>query len=126
MSIVLDSGALIAVEPNDREMMAIIKRERRENRTPLSHGGVVGEVWRGGHGRQANLARLLLGVEVHAIDDGFGRRIGVLLGTAGTADVVDAAVVLLAGDGDEIFTSDPNDLRDLVLAAGMHVELIAI
>jgi hypothetical protein len=123
MSIVLDSGALIAVERNDREMIAIIKRERSENRTPLSHGGVIGQVWRGG---QASLARLLFGVEVQAIDDGFGRRVGVLLGTAGTADVVDAAVVLLAGDGDDIFTSDPNDLRELALAAGTHVELIAI
>jgi hypothetical protein len=126
MSIVLDSGALIAVERNDREMIAIIKRERSENRTPLSHGGVIGQVWRGGHGGQASLARLLFGVEVQAIDDGFGRRVGVLLGTAGTADVVDAAVVLLAGDGDDIFTSDPNDLRELALAAGTHVELIAI
>ncbi|HEX3427146.1 MAG TPA: hypothetical protein VHT30_13505 [Acidimicrobiales bacterium] len=48
MSIVLDSGALIAVARNDRTMIAIIKRERRQNRAPLTHGGVIGQV-RGGN-----------------------------------------------------------------------------
>ena len=36
------------------------------------------------------------------------------------------AVVCLARDGDDIFTSDPGDLRDLALAAGIHVELIPV
>jgi hypothetical protein len=126
MSIVLDAGALLAVERGDREMVALIKRERQAGRAPLSHGGVVGQVWRGGHGRQAILARLLPGVEVEALDDDLGRRAGVLLGAAKRADVIDAAVVLLAQDGDEIFTSDPGDLRDLARVAGRHVELIPV
>ncbi len=126
MSIVLDAGALVAVERADRDMIALVKRERREGRAPLSHGGVIGQVWRGGHGRQATLARLLPGVEVHAIDDSFGRRAGVLLGNARGAEVIDAAVVLLAQDGDEIFTSDPADLRDLAEVAGKHVDLIPV
>ena len=126
MSIVLDAGALVAVERGDRDMVALIKRERREGRAPLSHGGVIGQVWRGGSGRQANLARLLPGVDVHALDDEMGRQAGVLLGVAGRADVIDAAVVLLAHDGDEIFTSDPEDLRDFATMAGRHVELIPI
>jgi hypothetical protein len=126
MSIVLDAGALVAVERGDRDMVAVIKRERQEGRAPLSHGGVIGQVWRDGHGRQANLARLLPGVDVYAIDDSVGRRAGVLLGVAGSADVIDAAVVLLAHDGDEILTSDPADLRDLAQVAGKHVELVPI
>lgn len=126
MSIVLDSGALLAVERGDRDMIAIIKRERWEHRAPLTHGGVIGQVWRGGHRRQANLARLLPGVDVHAIDDNLGRRVGVLLREADSDDVIDAAVVLLAHDGDEIFTSDPADLRELAQVAGRHVELIRI
>jgi len=40
--------------------------------------------------------------------------------------VVDAAVVCLAGDGDDILTSDPADLRTLAEAAGVHVELVAV
>ncbi len=126
MTMVLDAGALLAVERGDRELMALIKRERQEERAPLTHGGVVAQVWRGGHGRQVNLARLLAGVEVSAIDDRLGRRTGVLLGSAGSADVIDAAVVLLAHDGDEIFTSDVEDLRDLAQAAGRHVDLISV
>jgi hypothetical protein len=126
VSIVLDAGALVAVERGDRDMVALIKRERRDGRPPLSHGGVIGQVWRGGHGRQATLARLLPGVDVRPLDDDLGRRAGVLLGAAGQADVIDAAVVLLAHDGDEIYTSDPGDLRDLAMAAGLHVDLIPV
>lgn len=126
MSIVLDAGALVAVERGDRVLMAILKRERQENRAPVTHGGVVGQVWRGGHGRQANLARLLAGVEVRPLDDRLGRQSGVLLAAAGGADVIDAAVVLLSVDGDEIFTSDPADLHDLAGAAGRQVDLIPV
>jgi hypothetical protein len=126
VSIVLDAGAFIAVERGDRDMIAIIKRERGQDRAPLTHGGVVGQVWRGGHGRQVNLARLLPGVDVVALDDGLGRRAGVLLGQATTNDVIDAAVVLLAGDSDEIYTSDPDDLRHLAEVTRTHVELIPI
>jgi len=124
VTIVLDAGALVAVERGDRDMIAILKRERRENRAPLTHGGVVGQVWRGRHGRQANLARLLPGVDVRPVDDNLGRHVGMLLGEAGGVDVIDAAVVLLAHDGDEIFTSDPVDLRTLAQVAGRHVDLI--
>lgn len=126
MSIVFDAGALLAVERGDRDMVALIKRERQAGRAPLSLGGVVGQVWRGGHGRQAILARLLPGVEVEPLDDDLGRRAGVLLGAARQADVIDAAVVLLAQEGDEIFTSDPGDLRELARVAGRHVELIPV
>jgi hypothetical protein len=126
VTVVLDAGALVAVERGDREMIAVIKRERQAGRAPRTHGGVIGQVWRGGRGRQANLARLLPGLEVHAIDEALGRRCGALLGTAGGSDVIDAGVVLIAQDGDEIFTADPPDLRDLARAAGIFVDLISI
>ena len=72
------------------------------------------------------LARFLPGVDVRALDDDFGRQAGVLLGAAGRADVIDAAVVLLAHDGDEIFTSGPEDLRELATVAGRHLDIIPI
>lgn len=126
MSIVLDAGALIAIERGDRDMIALVKRERRQDRAPLTHGGVIGQVWRGGHRRQANLARLLPGVDVQPLDDGLGRRAGVLLADAGSADVIDAALVLLAHDGDEVFTSDPADFEVLVQVTGRHVEIVPV
>jgi hypothetical protein len=36
------------------------------------------------------------------------------------------AVVCLARDGDDILTSDPDDLRDLAQAASIHVKLIPV
>ena len=123
MTLVLDVGAFVAVERGDRDVVALIKRERLAGRAPLTHGGVVGQVWRGGAGRQAVLARVLPGVEVAALDDALGRRAGVLLGHARRRDVVDAALVLLAIDGDQILTSDPGDLRPLALMTGAHVEI---
>lgn len=126
MTVVLDSGALIAIERGDREMWSIYHRERAARRVVVTHAGVVGQVWRGGTGRQARLALALGGVEVRAVDDDLGRRAGVLLGQAGGSDVIDAAIVLIAEDGDEIYTADPTDLRDLAQAAGRIVELIAV
>lgn len=125
MTLVLDAGALIAVERSDREIVALLKAERRAGRVPITHGGVVGQVWRDG-ARQARLARLLAGVEIAALDDALGRRAGSLLARTGREDVVDAAVVLIAADGDLIATSDTADLRALAAATGMHVELIAV
>jgi len=126
MTLVLDAGAFLAVERGDREVMALVKRERLASRTPVTHGGVVGQVWRGGTGRQVVVARLLAGVEVTPLDGELGRRAGILLGRAAQRDVVDAAVVLLAAHDDEILTSDPSDLEALAAAAGTHVDLIPV
>jgi hypothetical protein len=87
---------------------------------------VVAQVWRGGTGRQAPLARLLAGTDVVAVDDVLGRRAGRLLARSGHSDAIDATVVCLAADGDNVLTSDPGDLRVLAEAAGIHVDLIPV
>lgn len=124
--LILDAGAFLAVEAGDRDLVALVKRERLRGHTPLTNGGVVAQVWRGGHGRQAELAHLLAGTDVRPIDDAFARRAGMLLARSGTSDAIDAAVVCLAADGDDIVTSDAGDLRPLAEAAGVHVELIPV
>lgn len=126
MTLVLDAGALLAVESGNRELMALMKRERVAGRVPVTHGGVVGQVWRGGRGRQVQLARLLKALLVQPLDEAIGRKAGAVLAIAKLADVIDAAVVLLAVDGDEILTSDPDDLARLAEAAGLHVELVPV
>jgi hypothetical protein len=126
MMLVLDAGAFVAVERGDRDVVALVKRERLAGRAPVTSGGVVAQVWRGGRGRQVLVARLLAGVEVAPIDDNLGRRAGMLLARAGRSDAVDASVVCLAADGDDILTSDPGDLRLLADAAQVHVELIPV
>lgn len=124
--LILDAGAFVAAERGDREVLARVKYERRLGRLPLTNGGVVAQVWRGGHGRQVPVARLLASVEVAPVDDQLGRRAGLLLARTGTADAIDASVICLAQDGDDILTSDPADLLDLARASGAHVELIPV
>jgi hypothetical protein len=126
VSLVLDAGALIAVERGDRETFALIKQELLDRRVPLTHGGVVGQVWRGGAGRQAPLARLLPALEIASLDAALGQRAGVLLGRSRRPDVIDAALVLLAADGDILLTSDADDLAPLAAAAGVHVDIVPV
>ena len=106
--------------------MAAAQAARRTGQLPVTHGGVVGQVWRGGGARQALLARALDGIDVRALDEQLGRRSGALLARTGTSDVIDAALVLLAEDTDHIATSDLSDLRVLAEAADRHVELIPV
>jgi hypothetical protein len=124
--LVLDAGAFVAIERGDRDLVALIKAERLAGRVPRTHGGVVGQVWRGGRGRQVSIVRLLPGLEVSPLDEAAGRRAGALLGRAGSSDVIDAAVVLLAGDGDTILTSDPGDLVHLAAEADLHVDVTRV
>ncbi len=124
--LVLDAGAFVTVERGDRDVVALVKRERLAGRAPVTNGGVVAQVWRGGSGRQASVARLLAAVDIAPIDDSLGRRAGMLLARTGGADAIDAAVVCLAVDGDDIVTSDTGDLRILAEAAEVHVELIPV
>jgi len=126
MSLVLDSGALIALEKNDRVMWRRVKAALLADNVPVSHGGIVGQVWRGGGPRQALLARALQGIDVRQLDESLGRAAGTLLARTGSADVIDAALVLLADDGDDIVTSDPEDIEPLAARLGRHVELLRV
>jgi hypothetical protein len=126
VTIVLDAGAFVAIERGERDTIALLKQELLSERVPRTHGGVVGQVWRGGTGRQARLAHFLPALDVVPLDEQLGRRAGALLARAKTADVIDAAVVLIASDGDWVLTSDPGDLRVLANAAELHVDLILV
>jgi len=89
---------------------------------PVTHGGVVGQVWRGGP-RQARLATALAGIDVEPPDQYLGRSAGELLARCGLSDVIDAALARLALDGDEIITLDRDGTEILLAATGQHVEL---
>jgi len=124
--LVLDAGAFIAAERGTGDVAALVKNEFMSGRVPLTNGAVIAQIWRGGTGRQVKVALLLDNVEVVPVDDGLGKRAGMLLARTGAADAIDASVVCLAQDGDDILTSDPRDLLDLVQTAGVHVELIPV
>lgn len=123
LTLVLDSGALIALERNQRPMWARLKAAQLAGDVPVTHAGVLGQVWRGGP-RQARLSRALDGIDVRPLDEPLGHRTGRLLGATRLSDVIDAALVLLSNDGDEIITLDLGDFERLAAQSGRHVELI--
>jgi hypothetical protein len=122
-ALVLDAGALVAIERGDRAMAARLRAAQRSGLALRSNGAVVAQVWCDPSGRQASLSRLLRAVDVRPVDRAVGQGAGVLLGRAGRGDAVDATVVAIANPGDRIATSDPEDVRALVVASG-HAILV--
>ena len=111
----LDAGALIAFDRNDRTVVVLLARALEHELDLVVPAGVVAQAWRNGR-LQARLARLLAApeVEIEALDDTRARGAGQLCGVTGTADVVDASVVLCARRRKhKIVTSDADDLRRL-------------
>jgi predicted nucleic acid-binding protein len=109
---VLDSGAFIAFEKNDRRVRTLIELALAHGAPLWTAGGVVAQVWRDGS-KQVRLARLLGSglVQVQPLDRDEAQATGVLCGHAGTKDIVDASVVLLARKYEApIVTSDPEGL----------------
>ena len=124
MRLVFDTGALIALERNDRASWLRLKSAFLASETPITHGGVVGQAWRGSDPRSALLSKALSGFDVRSLDEDLGRRAGELLARSKKSDVIDGALVLLAYDGDTIVTSDIGDIQTLARAAGRFVDLI--
>ncbi|MGQ0776577.1 MAG: hypothetical protein ACT4NY_19485 [Pseudonocardiales bacterium] len=118
----LDSGGLIGFERGDRAVAALIEATRRRGEPVVTSSGCIAQVWRGGPG-QALLARLLRGVREYGLDGEASRPIGTLCGAAGSCDVVDAHVALLAHDSDVLLTSDTADLRRLLSASGSTADV---
>lgn len=125
-ALVLDAGALIAVDRDHRPTMARLKVAQRGGLDLRSTGAVIAQVWRDPAGHQANLSRLMKAVDVRAVDERLGRAAGVLLGRAGGGDAIDATVVAAAAAGDRILTSDPHDLGRLVAASGRAVLIVPV
>lgn len=122
-ALILDAGALIAIDRNDRAVYEKVESALRDGQPVRTNANAVAQVWRNG-ARQARLAKTLRGIEVLPITPDAGYRAGELLRETRTKDVVDATVALLAESGDEMYTSDPGDLRPLCEAAGIEAVVI--
>jgi predicted nucleic acid-binding protein len=113
--IVLDAGALIALERNDRALWAALKLAALQSSDVLVPSAALAQVWRG----SATQARLATALDhcVIAAFDAIAREVGELCGRAGTADICDAQVAIVAATkGDVLYTSDPADMRRLLAA----------
>jgi len=122
-----DTGALIAAERRDPWMLVIHRRAVDNGVRPVVPAGVLAQVWRGGSGRQATLARMLQQCEVEPLEEGLAKQVGVALQKAGSSDVVDTSVVVSAlGRGDSVVTSDPQDIQDISDALGKRVKIFPV
>lgn len=120
MTLILDAGALLAYERGDRTVRAFLERASRTGVDVRTTSGVVAQVWRDG-ARQARLARLLRGLLEVELTRERARRIGTLLGQARQRDVIDGSLIDAAADGDEILTTDPDDITALARHSCKHL-----
>ncbi|MGH3754187.1 MAG: PIN domain-containing protein [Pseudonocardiaceae bacterium] len=122
MTLVYDTGALLAAERGDRTMWAVHRRGLDRAGQAVVPAVVLGQAWRGGP--QPQLSRLLKGCVIESFDENIGRAVGRLLRDTGTADVVDAHVVLTAlRYRAAVLTSDPDDLQRLAATAKVRLRL---
>ena len=115
MALVLDAGGLIAIDRLDRKVGAMLRIVQQENLPVRTSAAVVAQVWRNG-ARQANLARVLAGVDSAPLDGTTGKLVGEILAGSATADVVDGHLGFIVRTGDTVVTSDDADIRRILSA----------
>lgn len=109
--VVLDAGALIAVDQADRRVIRLLELAQ-EVHVPA---GALAQAWRN-PARQVRLVRVVAsaGLVIHPLDAASARAAGQICAATATSDVVDASVVLVARLVDGVtVTSDSDDLRRL-------------
>jgi len=120
---VLDAGALVALERNDRAVWAALTLRARSGHAVVVPSTALAQAWRGG-ARQTLLARALASCEI-APFDALARRVGELCGRTRTHDVCDAHVAIVAATRAAVlYTSDPLDLRRLLRALAADVAVM--
>lgn len=113
--ITFDAGGLIALDRNDRRVLALLARATaRGMRVTIPATALAQAIRR--PARQARLARLIrqATTDLVALDGPDATKTGLLLARSRTRDIVDAHVVICARRADQaVVTSDPEDLRQI-------------
>lgn len=113
--VTLDAGGLIAVDRNDRRVTVLLARAGEiRARVTIPASALAQAIRR--PDCQVRLARLIRQPTTDVVDlDGVdATNVGRLLAATGTADIVDAHVVVCARRAQQrVVTSDPGDLRVL-------------
>ncbi len=113
--ITLDAGGLIAIDQNDRRLVVLLARAAETRARVTVPASALAQAVRRPE-RQVRLARLVRQprTDVLPLDRVDATNVGRLLAASGTADVVDAHVVVCARRARQrVVTSDPDDLRHL-------------
>jgi hypothetical protein len=129
-ALVLDAGALIALDRNDRAAWAMLRVAADDASTVLVPAGVIAQAWRDGR-RQALLSRALSHCDEIPLDGVVARAAGLLCGRSGTADVIDASVALTAAgvarqESVAIATSDHDDICRLLSALDVTARIVQV
>jgi predicted nucleic acid-binding protein len=113
-SLILDTGAVIALIQNNRRARALLTVAQREGVDVVVPPVVVTQTIRGGAG-DAAANRLLKSVFIPFVGERLARVAGHLLGASGLSDVADAQIVAeaLRRAPSTIVTGDPDDMRQL-------------
>lgn len=123
--IALDAGALIALERNDRAVWSALKLAARSGDEVIVPSTALAQVWRA-RASQAHLARALQHCVIASFD-AVARAVGELCGRAGTSDICDAHVAIVAARQAEVlYTSDPKDLRRLLRTLAGRVPALVV
>ena len=113
--ITFDAGGLIALDRDDRRTIVLAARAAEAGARITIPATALAQAIR--HpARQARLARMIRQptTDVVPLDRVDATGVGRLLATSGTADIADAHVVICARrSGQQVLTSDPEDLRRL-------------
>ncbi|HET7486616.1 MAG TPA: hypothetical protein VFJ85_01710 [Acidimicrobiales bacterium] len=110
MSIVYDTGVLVAADRSDRRLWADHRARLELDIVPLTTAPVVAQASRSR--RQVQLRRFLRGCDVVALSKADAHEVGALTGASRVSDVVDVHVVLVASKARaSVLTSDDEDLQ---------------
>ncbi len=110
--ITFDAGGLIALDRNDRRVLALVARAAERGMRVTIPATALAQAIRN-PARQARLSRLIrqAGTDLIALNGPDATAVGLLLAQSATADVVDAHVVVCARRaGQAVVTSDAADL----------------
>jgi hypothetical protein len=113
--VTLDAGALIALERGDRRVLVLLARARETGARVTIPATALAQVVRA-PARQVRLARLVRQPTTDVVPLGRvdATSVGRLLAASGTADIVDAHVVICARRAaQQVATSDDEDLLAL-------------
>lgn len=130
-SLVLDAGALIALDRNVRDVWAMLRAAANEKALVRVPAAAIAQAWRDG-ARQALLVRALRHCEEVPLDGAQARAAGALCAATNTTDIADASVAIVAAAPPasvrtQLLTSDPGDLKRLLEAVGAsNVDVVRV
>ena len=131
MTIVLDTGALIALDRGRHDVWSQLRIAFKQGHLVRVPAGVIGQAWRNTN-RQALLSRALQRCDEVVLDGPAARASGELCGQTATSDVIDASVAAAVAnsshyDNDVILlTSDLSDLKSLISALDTDARVVTV